>query len=140
MRNSFPPPRTPILGFVDMGWYFFLNSQQLSFYQLSRSINSYRICKQNFRFGWDTWKSQPPRMFLWFWTKNIQGLRMKWYWKWRRSIIRKKFIYFFCFFSLENKDRKLKEYKMGGLGSGAPQKKIGDFISVFDDFLWKNIH
>ena len=44
-------------------------------------------------------------------------------------------------FPLENKDRKMKENNMGGgLGGGALQKKICDFRSVFDDFLFKNIH
>ena len=31
MRNSFPPPRTPILGFVDMGWYFFFEQSNVEF-------------------------------------------------------------------------------------------------------------
>ena len=39
------------------------------------------------------------------------------------------------FFALENKDKKRKKYKMGGLGGGALQKKNCDFRSVFDDFL-----
>ena len=49
------PPRTPILRFVDkldMGWYFFLNSQMLSLYTFSSSIQSLsRFVNRNLDFG-----------------------------------------------------------------------------------------
>ena len=43
-----------------------------------------------------------------------------WNWKWRQNITRKKH-----FFPLENKVRKMKDYK------------TCDFRSIFDDFSWK---